>query len=281
MKRVAIVGFAGTKEQTPFDDLSVEVWSLNELYGWMQPKLEKVGRRWDRWFELHDMQTITDSVEDQAHLKWLQAQAPDRPVYMQAAHPTIPASVAYPIEKMCRMFGRYFTSSIGYMIALAMSEGRDEQMNVVDEALAYGWIGLYGIDLAADAEYGEQRPNTEYLLGLAQGKGITIQIAKGSALLKADRLYGFEPGLGDGPVGEAYDRKRIRDLNAQLTQAKAAVCTIEGAIQEAENRMNLRRHLRRGVVVPGYSSMASAPMIPAGRDWDGNVVSGAAVRGQG
>jgi hypothetical protein len=159
-----------------------------------------------------------------------------------------------------------------------MAEGRDDEMNVVDPEAAYDWIGLYGIDLASDTEYGDQRPNTDYLIGVAQGKGIAIHLAEGSALLKADRLYGYEPGVGDGPVGEAYDRKRIRDLSEQLKTAYATVHTIEGAIQEAENRIALRRHLKRGVIVPGYSSMANPPMIPAGRTPDGRAIAGSAVK---
>jgi hypothetical protein len=277
MRKVAILGFAVTKESAPFADKSVDFFLLNELYNFSAPKFAAAGRDWDRWFELHDMQTITDSNEDKAHLKWLRAQPAGRPIYMQEAHADMPASVRYPIERMCQVFGRYFTSSIGYMLALAIAEGRDDALKVVDEDAAYGWIGLYGIDLAADSEYADQRPNTEYLIGLARGLGIEVVIAEGAALLKADRLYGYEPGIGDGPVGEAYDLKRLTDLKKQLEDAKAAQHTIEGAMQEAENRRALRRHLKRGVIVPGYSSMASAPMIPIGRTADGRPSTKAAA----
>jgi hypothetical protein len=267
---VAIIGFAATKDDAPLADLDIECWGINELYNWMQPKLDVVKRPWDRWFELHDMQTITDSNEDRAHLKWLQAQPEGKPIYMQQARPDMPASVRYPIERMCAVFGRYFTSSIGYMLALAIAEGRDDTLKVVDPEAVYGWIGVYGIDLAADSEYADQRPNAEYLVGLARGLGITVVIPEKAALLKADRLYGYEPGLGDGPVGEAYDRKRLADLTKQRTDALAAVHTIEGALQEAENRVSLRRHLKRGALVPGYSSMVTPPsMIPIGRTADG------------
>lgn len=276
MRKVAIVGFAGTRDETPLEDLSVEFWGLNELYGHFAARCEKAGRPvFDRWFELHDMQTITDSEPDAAHLKWLQAQPAGRPIYMQEEHADIPASVRFPIERMCRVFGRYFTSSIGYMLALAISEGRDDDLKVVDPEKVYDHIAIYGIDLAADSEYADQRPNTEYLIGLAKGLGVTVTWPKASALLKADRLYGYEPGLGDGPVGEAYDRKRLKDLSAQHKDALAAVHTIEGAMQEAENRINLRRHLKRGVAVPGYSSLDGGSMIPAKRTSDGRAVVGA------
>jgi hypothetical protein len=146
LKKVAILGFATTKDKAPLADVGTEIWALNELVNWLGPVAEKAGRPfpWDRWFELHDMQTITASNEDQAHLKWLRAQPAGRPIYMQEAHADMPASVRYPIEQMCRVFGRYFTSSIGYMLAIAMAEGRDEQLRLVDPDAAYGWIGLYG-----------------------------------------------------------------------------------------------------------------------------------------
>ena len=270
MKKVCILGFAATKEKAPLADPDVELYGINELYGFLAPKREAATLPlFDRWFELHDMQTITDSNEDQAHLKWLKAQPAGRPIYMQEVHADMPASVRYPIEDMIARFGRYFTSSIGYMLATAICEGRDGQLKIVDPDVAYGWIGLYGIDLAADSEYADQRPNAEYLIGLARGLGIEVVIAEGAALLKADRLYGYEPGVGDGPVGEQYDRKRITDLTQQRIDALAAVHTIEGALQEAQNRISLRRHLKRGVIVPGYSSMAEPPMIPIGRTVDG------------
>ena len=277
MRKVAITGFAGTRDQAPIEDLSVEWWGLNELYGHFKERCAKAGRPpFDVWFELHDMQTITDSEPDAAHLKWLQAQPAGRPIFMQDVHADIPASVKYPLEDMIRIFGhRYFTSSISYMLALAIAAGRNPAnlREVVDPGAAYGWIGVFGIDLASDSEYADQRASTEWLVGYAQGVGIEIYIPKEAALLKADRLYGFEPGLGDGPVGEAYDRKRLRDLAAQHKDALAAVHTIEGAMQEAENRLTLRRHLKRGVVIPGYSSLDGGSMIPAKRTSDGRVVS--------
>lgn len=280
MNRVAIVGFAGTKEDTPFQDLAMEWWGMNELYAWARPKTEAVGRpSFDRWFELHDMQVITSSYEDQAHLKWLQAQPEGRPIYMLETHEDIPASVRFPIERVCKVFGRYFTSSIGYMLALAILQGRDDNLKAIDPEATYGWIGLYGIDLASDTEYGDQRPNAEYLVGLARGLGIEVFIPKGAALLQAARLYGYEPGLGDGPVGEEYDQKRITQLTAQREQALAVVHTVEGAMQEAENRVKLRRHLARGAFIPGWSSMAGAPMIPAGRTSDGHAMAKAVTAG--
>jgi hypothetical protein len=49
-KKVALVGFADSWKLAPFDDPTVDVWGLNELYKYVP--------RWDRWFELHDAETL-------------------------------------------------------------------------------------------------------------------------------------------------------------------------------------------------------------------------------
>src|ERR1051325_153307 len=91
-------------------------------------------------------------------------------------------AVPMELDRMVNAFGRYFTSSIGYMIAQA----------ILDD---YGWIGLFGIDLASDIEYQQQRANAEYLIGIAKGQGRTVITAETSAILKGGHLYGFEKPL--------------------------------------------------------------------------------------
>lgn len=83
----------------------------------------------------------------------------------------------YPFERVAELTGEYWCSSIAYMIALAIREARD--------------FGLYGVDMTDD--YGYQRPNTEYLLGIAKGRGLRVFVPDHSPLLKfegpPDRKY--------------------------------------------------------------------------------------------
>ena len=74
----------------------------------------------------------------------------------------------------------YLESSIAYMMALAILEKVDR-------------IGIWGVDLHCESEYVYQRPNLEYLIGLARGKGIKVFIPPQSALLSHanGKLYGF------------------------------------------------------------------------------------------
>jgi hypothetical protein len=103
----------------------------------------------------------------------------DCPVYMQQHWDIIPKSIPYPLEEITKSFGRYFTNSVSYMIALAIKQGYKE-------------IGCWGVDMATASEYGPQRPSCEFFLGIAAGLGIKITIPDQADLLKTRFLYGFE-----------------------------------------------------------------------------------------
>lgn len=94
----------------------------------------------------------------------------ERPVYMNPSmlRPEYPSALAYPFaevqEAVFKPAGRpepYLESSIAYMFALALSRGATT-------------IGLYGISMNGTGEYAYQRPNMEYLIGLAHGRGVSV-----------------------------------------------------------------------------------------------------------
>ena len=154
--KVAIVGLGPTKYEAPLND-DWEVWGL--------PWDEGYYLHYDRLFEMHDLALLQseyctrpkDYIE---RLKSLDT------LYMQ--HKYFENVTPYPFDEITP---KYWNSSIAYMIALAIHENAEE-------------IGVYGVDMRGDDEYGYQKPNIEYLLGLAQGKGIKTTIPKASPLLK-------------------------------------------------------------------------------------------------
>lgn len=176
MRKVAIVGSSDTtRNMAPYDDLSWEIWTLNDMCILGLPRI-------DRYFELH-----SDSMLDRechkiagvkAELEWLKTNE-TVPVYMVDPRDWVPAAVEYPIDAIIKEFGRYFTNTVSYMIALAIYEDVDE-------------IGLWGVDMAHYSEYGTQRPSCEYFIGLARGKGIPVHIPTESSLLSNRILYGQE-----------------------------------------------------------------------------------------
>ncbi len=238
MKKVALVGFADSWKLAPFDDPTVEIWGLNELHKYVP--------RWDRWFEQHDDATLGVTTRDlsegeqKRHLEWLKAQPAGKPIYMQPqfCDGRFPAAVPYPLEAMVAQFGRYFTSTIGYMMALAITEG-------------YDWIGLYGIDLASDVEYPGQRPNTEYLIGYARGLGRIVDVTPTSALLRSSHLYGYEKGPSQSGLVPVMHKHKA-SLIEKRDQAIATMNTLDGAIQECDNVLKYHTYVDRGAQIEGF-----------------------------
>lgn len=93
-------------------------------------------------------------------------------LYMQKAYPEYPNAIAFPYDEVIAAIGAdYFNSSIAYMLGLAIADGAEE-------------IGLYGVDMKASEEYGFQRANCEYLIGVARGRGIKVYVPEISPLCK-------------------------------------------------------------------------------------------------
>lgn len=115
----------------------------------------------DRFFEIHDME-LGDSWFTDDYIEKLKSI--DAPLYMNKAY--FDNATAYPLDEVVSATGDYFESTISYMLALAIYEG-------------YKDIGIYGVSMNAGEEYAHQRPNLEYLIGLARGKGISVTIPHG------------------------------------------------------------------------------------------------------
>lgn len=122
----------------------------------------------DRHFEMHDLRLLDSrhSKRENGYIERLQEC--DR-LYMQEDY--FPGAVRYPFEEVAKTTGYYWNSSIAYALALAIHEGAEE-------------ICIHGVDMKGDDEYGYQKPNMEYLIGLAIGRGIKVHVPDSSPLLK-------------------------------------------------------------------------------------------------
>lgn len=206
---VAILGFTDHRKLAPFHDPSFEIWGLNELYRYMPVE------QFTRWFEIHDRAYFEQ--HDPEHLKAL-AQLPV-PVYMQQAHPDIPPSIALPkaaIEAKC---GTYMTSSIAWMLGLAILEGFEK-------------IHVYGVDMAQDTEYREQRPCCEYLIGLARGMGIEVYVPPTSDLMKAIGQYAF------GTQGNEFHLKIVERMDWLHRERQNLLGRINALDQEYQAKLS-------------------------------------------
>lgn len=168
--KVAIIGTADcSRHKAPYDNEGWQIWSLGAN--------ARDIPRFDRWFELHTQRVLRNAGSWDNIFPFL-GSCGDK---LCLGHPCaeLPFAKPYPLDEIKTKFGNYFTSSIAYIIALAIHEGAVE-------------IGLWGISMLADEEYARQRPCVEYYLGIAKGMGINIVIAEESPVLRAERMYAFE-----------------------------------------------------------------------------------------
>ncbi len=156
--KVAIIGLApSTHDAAPWGDASWEKWGL--------PWDAKSWAHMDRHFEMHD-QRLLDGPHSKRGPDYAQRLADCKRLYTQDN---------YPFEAVAASIGQaYWNSSIAYAMALAIHEGARA-------------IGIYGVDMDGTDEYAYQRPNMEYLIGVARGRGIAVYVPPESALCR------FEP----------------------------------------------------------------------------------------
>lgn len=228
-EKVAIVGFAQShRDQAPFQDPSFEIWGLNNAYIFMPPRPHVGGRIAERWFEIHSEDLYGwDLRRPGQHVAWL-AKFPG-PLYLLEARPDMTNSIRYPIEEIVSRYGAYITSSPAYMLLLAMAEG-------------FKTIHIYGIDLATDSEYADQRPNLEFLIGVAIAKGHEIFLPPTCQLLRGN-LYArgqFRPG-GERHTREQYAgrvaalQKRLGEIQQEKVRISKEESRIEGALLECQH----------------------------------------------
>lgn len=167
-RSVAIVGKAGTSAFAPFRDESWEIWGMP----WI------VMPRASRFFDLHCEQVWNEGPRKLGFDEWVDkgvAASPDAPVYCEPTRMgAYRNAIEYPLgDVMASLPIPFLENSVAYMIALAIFEGVDR-------------IGLYGIHMMGSGEYAFERPSITYLVGLAQGRGIAVDIPPGSPLFISD-----------------------------------------------------------------------------------------------
>ena len=196
-RKVALIGGEpNTVKHAPWEDPSWEIWAHTSV--------GRYCRRVDRWFELHPPAVFQAKTKHGRTdwYGWLKSLS--EPVYMQEKYPEIPSSVRYPKERILTEFPRYCSSTVAWMIALALTEGVQT-------------IGLWGISFQSNSEYAEQRAGCEFWLGLAMGRGVQVKLPEACPILKepAD-LYGYE-----SHTPEKYE-KRMATFKQEVSAKRTA-----------------------------------------------------------
>ncbi|CAB4214591.1 hypothetical protein UFOVP1454_52 [uncultured Caudovirales phage] len=168
--KIAIVGTAQSANDAPIGVEGWKIWSL-------PPNVQ----RWkgidkaDEWFELHELPSLVqDCGADKAFFDSLRVLGSKLTVIEPSEE--VPEAKLYPRQAIIDAFGPYFTSSIAWMLALAIQTNPET-------------IGIWGVNCSGTAEYAEQRACIEYLIGIARGKGIKVQVHTDSMICKAFLYY--------------------------------------------------------------------------------------------
>lgn len=230
---VAIVGtHTDTRELAPFQNPSIDIWVFNEVAGQIRKQEDGSRRSW-AWrvngvFQMHQpaIYRSKHNRSDPHHWEWLQ-KAHKFPIWMLEQDVDVPQCEMYPLDELCDALlskfrqgnppeeRRYFTSTIGYAIALAIYKG-------------YENIEIYGIEMSSATEYTYQRDCVAAWTFYALGRGIAVTHYGGDAIY--DRpLYGYE-GAIEIPPEEYAERQEF--LQEQHRKALTAVHNAELALDQ-------------------------------------------------
>lgn len=217
--------------------------------------------RWDRHFDPHPVQWTKDHFTEDLFTEYMAFFATDhgdRILYhCDAIGPSI---VPFPLAETLQMAGRrYMTNVIAYQLLFAKFLGAKR-------------IGMWGIDLRSDTEYGYERPNVEWAIGVCEGAGIEFVFPPECALVNNDGilpLYGIEEK--DSPLADVE-----RMLTARLTDIDQHIPFLEkkndnllremyiaeGARTQTAIYLNDIRQARRGGRIPNQPAIAQETVPP-------------------
>lgn len=162
--KIGIVGaHPGTRLAAPYRDEGWTIWACS---------FRNVGElpRWDLWFELHD------PPGHDKYIAWL-AKQPNLMVRTEKVQSLLPNAQVYPEVELRKVFGPFFfTSSIAYMLAMALSHDPTD-------------IGLWGVGMHKREEYEYQRPGCHHFIQAAWDRGINVIAADATLLQPPDERW--------------------------------------------------------------------------------------------
>ena len=202
-RKIAILGTAFTSvDEAPYDDMSWEIWNISANYN--KPK------RFTRWFEMHTFDTLYESKAIPEYYDFLK-KCGNKLVAGFEDKEHWPDAEIYPQELIIHRFGKYFTSSCSYMVAMAIHEhllAKEFGGEPISE------LGFWGVDMAVAEEYGHQRACLEYYIGIAYGLGMKVTIARQSPILRCMAMYALDNKVFSAEMtGRLLEAKRRADMS--------------------------------------------------------------------
>jgi len=217
-RKIAILGSAiSSVTLAPFRDPEWEIWGCSPA----NRDLPRV----DVWFELHNVEL----KKREGLTEWMAWLAKQPIVFMQRGpSPEFPNARQYPLREMVNKYGAYlWTSQIAYMLAAAIEQKP-------------GTIGIYGVDMAANSEYNQQRLACQMFIQIARQNGIDLVVPPESDLLEPPPLYGFCESSRHYRKLIARSQElhsRIQNMRDTRTKADHEERHLVGALDDLEYQM--------------------------------------------
>ena len=217
-RKIAICGTADSLPSAPYADNSWTIWGCAPCLTYPHFK------RWDLLFEIHDEDYVADKVITD------RLKRADCRILMQRHFDEIPKSEPLPLKEMSDGYHKNYTNTIAMMIAYAVYE--QKVFNDIE------LMGVWGVNMGAEEEYSFQRPSCEYWLGIAEAKGIKVEIhGENSAVLKCNTIYGYDKEWTW--MREARQRKKQleigeKDLAQKVEEMKQHYWQQQGAIKDVQ-----------------------------------------------
>lgn len=227
-KKIAIVGTAPSSVTlVPMFDPSWTIWACSPACAVVLPS--QPGYRVDEWFEIHRWGPNEGWLT--AHFREFLRAFPNKVwtnpdmTGMLVETGQVPNAVPYPADAVLAEFGpRWFTSSPAWMMAKAIMEKPAE-------------IGLFGIDMAAQDEWNDQRPGMHVWIDRADSRGIRITVPPESDLLYPARMYGMsetDPVQVKWMARRNEIKTRLADATQREQQAAYEKAFLSGAYENME-----------------------------------------------
>ena len=205
-RKIAVLGSAASSVGlAPYNDPAWEIWACS-------PANKGIPRA-EVWFELHNPDVkIREGLTE--WMDWLK----EKPiVYMQDTYPGYKGARKYPLTEIIQRWGPFWwTSQLSFMVALAIEQKPKA-------------IGIYGVDMAANSEYNQQRLACQYFIQhIVRESEIELIVPPESDLLEPAPLYGY---CESSRRWRKYNARK-QELQARIQNCKA---TAEAKEQEAKH----------------------------------------------
>lgn len=242
--KIALVGSAPSSVRlAPYHSPDWQIWACS-------PGVYGIAPRSDMWFELHRYEPGQPWFSPE----YCQFLAKHAKVAMAEVRAEIPGSFRVPVEDLVAEFGPYFfTSSLSWMFAMAMK--------VIEAAgtPAGSAIGLWGVDMAANEEYGYQRAGCQFFAMLARARGIEVGVPPESDLLRPPPLY----GVSELDHARIKIIARRRELQARMADAQTRMQAAQAEMQCMHAAMDDLTYFDNTWVGNIEAKYVEPPLVPA------------------